>query len=87
MGEGKTSGIQSLGEARGVAVDPSCNLLEAFLSMPTGVQRAGYRKKHLRRTDIAGRLFTANVLLPRLQCQPVRAASGSVYRHTYQTAW
>ena len=54
--------------------------------MVDSVQRRQNGQQHLRRADVGGRFFTADVLLAGLQRHPERRAAGGIHRHPDDSA-
>src|SRR5439155_13380923 len=56
------------------------HLLEALRTEPGEVYEPGQRQQRLVCGDVGGRLFAADVLLSRLQCEDIAALARGVYR-------
>ncbi len=63
-----------------------CDSRQAFRSVINGVHAGHYRQQYLRSANVRGRLFTANVLLARLQREAVGGLPLRIDRHTHQSA-
>ena len=77
---------QPLGKRRREAMHALGDGLQPHRSVVDGVCRGHDRKQHLRRADVARRLLAPDVLLPRLQREPVSRFPLAVERHADQAA-
>ena len=69
-----------------VAVHPARDPGQPVGAVIAGVHGCDHRQQHLRGADIAGGLVAADVLLARLQCQPVGRRTVGIQRHPDQPA-
>jgi hypothetical protein len=84
---GRETGLgQRLGHQRRVAMDTLRNLREPVRPVVDGVHRSRDREQHLGGTDVRGGLVPTDVLLARLQRQPVRRAARRVDGHADKPA-
>jgi len=67
-------------------VDLLGDALQAVGAVVDGVHRRDDREQRLRGADVARRLLAADVLLPRLEGQPVRGGAVGVDGHAHQAA-
>ncbi len=73
------TGTKSGGKADRVVVHPLGNRGQAVGTVIDGVHRRQYRRQHLCRTDVAGRLLPANVLLTGLDGEPIGTMAVGVH--------
>ena len=66
-------------------MDPCRDRCESKRPVIDGVHRGDHGEQHLRGADVRGRLFAPDVLLARLQRQPVRGLSVAVDGHADQS--
>src|SRR5262249_46793754 len=85
MGEGVTELLEALGQAAGEVMHTKGNSPQSFWSMIDCIHRGHDREKHLRCADIARRFVAADVLLTRLQREPVSGASRGIMGNTDQS--
>ena len=81
MDDAVAESAQTLGERAGESVHAPRNLRESFRPVVDGIHARHYGQQHLRRADVARRLFAADVLLSRLQCHPQSRLSIGVARN------
>ena len=78
--------MQADREHAGQAMHPGGDRDQAFGSVPDRVRRRHVRQQRLRRADVAGRLFAADVLLAGLQRQAQRAMAVAILADADQPA-
>ncbi len=74
VSQGEAGGFQTRRQFGGPAVDAAGNAAQALGAVVHGVHGSDDRQQDLRRADVGRGLLAANVLLPRLQGEPVRRA-------------
>ena len=77
--------LQASRQHRGVGGHALRDALEALRAVVDGVHAGHDGGQHLRRADVGGGLFAADVLLARLQRQPVGRVAVRVHAHADQT--
>src|SRR5438128_3053046 len=82
-----TESAQTLCQRTRECVHASRNLRESSRPVVDGVHARHYGKEHLRRADVARRLFAADVLLSRLQRHPQRWLSVRIARNADYASW
>ena len=80
--DGVAQALQPVGDPRGLAVNPLGDGTQAQGPVEDGIHAGDHRQQHLRRADVGRRLFAADVLLARLQRQPVGLVAARVYTET-----
>ena len=86
VGEAVTELLEALGQAAGEVMHTTGNSPQSFRSMIDRIHRGHDREKHLRRADVARRFVAADVLLARLQREPVSGASGGIMGNADQSS-
>lgn len=79
-----TTAPQPFGEDRRIPVRPTGDALQPLGPVVDGVHPGHHGKQHLGGTDVAGRLLATDVLLTRLQSEPVRLVPVRVDGHAHQ---
>ena len=72
---------QRPGQTHRVEMHPLGDCPQAHRPVEHRIERGHHRQQRLRRADVGGGLFTADMLLARLQGQPVGAAAPRINRH------
>ena len=76
---------QAFRQDAGEPVHPLCDALQALRAMPHCVESSHDGQQRLRRADIAGGFFAADMLFARLHGQPQRRPSVAIHRYADQT--
>ena len=79
-------GAQAGGQRGGQAVHALGDTLQTLRAVVDGVHRRHHAQQHLRGTDVRGGLFTADMLLARLQREAVRRVALRIDRHADEAA-
>ncbi len=82
----QAAALQPFGEDRGQPVNALRDTGQAVRSVIDGVHARHHGEQHLRGADVGRRLLAADVLLARLQRQPVRRLALRIDRHADQPA-
>ncbi len=77
---------QALGQDHGVPVRTARDRAQPLGAVVDGVHTRHHGEQHLRGADVAGRLLATDVLLARLQGQPVRLVAVGVHRDAHEAA-
>ena len=80
-----TTLAEPFGQDRGHSLHPACDRGQTIGTVIDRIHRRGDGQQNLRRADVARRLLAANVLLARLQGQPVRRSTGSIDRYAHES--
>ena len=75
---------QAGGEDGRASVDTPSDVYQSFGPVIDGIHRSRHRQQHLCGTDVGGRLIAANVLLARLQREPVGRCTVRIDRNAHQ---
>ena len=86
-GDGDAGSLQSGGEPHGETVDVRGDRLQPVRSVPDRIGSRHIGEQRLRRADVGGRLVAADMLLARLQRQPVARPALAVDRLADQPTW
>src|SRR5262249_56317200 len=71
---------QSLDQRPGGAMDLVCNAPETVRAVIDRIHRRDHRRENLRSADVRGRLLAADVLLARLQREPISRLTAGIDR-------
>ena len=78
MAHAATGGAHRRGKPAGQAVRVAGDPFQPFRTVPQGVETGHHGQKHLRRADVRGRLFAADMLLAGLKGKTIGHAAGAV---------
>ena len=82
----EAGGRQPCRKLSGVVVDALSDSFEALRSVIDGIHRCHDSQQNLCRTDVGGRLLTADVLLARLQRETVGGVASGILRYADEAA-
>ena len=77
---------QSLDQSPGGAMDLVRNVPETVRAVIDRIHRRDHRRKNLRGADVRGRLLAADVLLARLQSEPISRLTAGIDRNADDAA-
>src|SRR5215471_20121019 len=78
---------QSLDQSPGGAMDLMRNAPETVRAVIDRIHRRDHRRENLRGADVGGRLLTADMLLARLQREPVSWLAAGIDRNAHDATW